>query len=475
MREERTMAAAKSKPAGKTAKTAKAAKAASKTAQATAKLKATGAPARRSSSGAIPLAKNMRGVGHLDLPGGGQVYVQGDYAYVGHMKPPHGTSIVDISNPKKPKVVGTLPLETQRSHTHKVRVVGDIMITNVEQNERHATRTAASLMDAAARLQAKLGREPKEAELAADLGIKPHQIGLAREFLEKPYAEGGFKVWDVSDKAKPRLLSYVKTHGFGVHRFDMDASYAYISTEMEGYVGNILVIYDLKDPSNPTEVSRWWMPGQHIAGGEVPTWKGYKNRLHHALRYKDELWAAVWNAGIRVLDVKDITRPKVIGSYNYHPPFPEPTHTILRLPFQIGGRDIAIGADEEHDHHYGNLHAGLWVFGLDKKDERYEFTALSMFHVPERASPFSQIGRFGLHQFQEYPTDTRLYCTWFSGGVRVIDIKNPDAPEETGWFIPEPCGGMKAPATNDVSVDKRGLVVVLDRDCGLDIIEPAGG
>ncbi len=447
-------------------------KSVSKPASAKAKPKA---PAVKRGDAAVALASNMRRVGHLDLPGGGQVYVEGDYAYVGHMKPPHGTSVIDISNPRKPKVVCTIPLEDARSHTHKVRVVGDIMITNVEQNERHATRAAANLTETEARLIAELGRKPRDAELAAALRIKPQQVALAREFLARPYAEGGFKVWDIARKDKPRLLKHVKTHGFGTHRFDMDAQYAYISTEMEGYIGNILVIYDLKDPAEPTEVSRWWMPGQHIAGGEKPTWKGYKNRLHHALRHQDELWAAVWNAGIRVLDISDIRNPKVIGAYDYHPPFPEPTHTILKVPFKVAGRDIAVGADEEHDHTYGSLHAGLWVFDLQKPGTDYQFSALSMFHVPERASPFSHIGRFGMHQFQERLTDTRLYCTWFSGGLRVIDIKNPEAPEETGWFIPEPCGGMKAPATNDLSVDKRGLVLTIDRDCGFDIIEPKGG
>ena len=45
----------------------------------------------------VPLeAKNTRSVGFLDLPGGGQVVVQGHYAYVGHMQPPHGTSIIDV-------------------------------------------------------------------------------------------------------------------------------------------------------------------------------------------------------------------------------------------------------------------------------------------------------------------------------------------------------------------------------------------
>ncbi len=78
-----------------------------------------------------------------------------------------------------------------------------------------------------------------------------------------------------------------------------------------------------------------------------------------------------------------------------------------------------------------------------------------MYHVPEKASPFSQAGRFGMHQFQEHLEDTRLYCTWFSGGLRVIDIKDPEAPVETGFFIPEPIGGEKSPQTNDVDVDEQ--------------------
>ena len=112
----------------------------------------------------------------------------------------------------------------------------------------------------------------------------------------------------------------------------MDERYAYISTEMEGYVGNILVIYDIRDPARPEEVSRWWMPGQHVAGGEKPTWAGRRNRLHHALRFGDELWAGCWHAGVRVIDISDIRKPRTLGEYNYHPPFPEPTHTFMPVP-----------------------------------------------------------------------------------------------------------------------------------------------
>jgi hypothetical protein len=68
------------------------------------------------------LARNIRRLGHLDIAGGGQVVVQGDYAYVGHMKPPMGTSIIDISDPAAPRSVAHVEPPDQWSHTHKVRV-----------------------------------------------------------------------------------------------------------------------------------------------------------------------------------------------------------------------------------------------------------------------------------------------------------------------------------------------------------------
>src|SRR5262245_26351120 len=58
------------------------------------------------------LARNVRRLGHLDLPGGGQVTVSGAYAYVGHIpNPDHlGTSIIDIADPGKPRVIASIKL-----------------------------------------------------------------------------------------------------------------------------------------------------------------------------------------------------------------------------------------------------------------------------------------------------------------------------------------------------------------------------
>ena len=374
------------------------------------------------------------------------MYVAGNYAYIGHItnKQRLGTSIVDVSDPRKPRLVSQIGLDDPDSHSHKARVIGDLMIVNVEQN---------------------MGPMGRKAE------------NLASE-ERKPYGEGGFKLYDVSERTKPRLIAHHRTFGRGVHRFDMDQRYAYISTEMEGYVGNILVIYDLANPARPQEVSRWWMPGQHVAGGEQPTWTGRRNRLHHALRFGNELWAGCWHAGVRVIDVSDIRKPRTIGEYNYHPPFPEPSHTFMPVPGRVGARRIALAIDEEDHAHdtaemerrRGRPHGCLWVLDVT---ELGAIKPLSLYEVSELDSPWSRAtpGRFGAHQFQEHMEGTLVYCAWFSGGLRIVDVADPLAPREAGWFIPEPAAGKAAPQTNDVDVDERGLVYIVDRYAGFDILE----
>ncbi len=408
------------------------------------------------------LARNIRRLGRLDIPGGGQVVVQDGYAFVGHMKPPMGTSVIDVRDAANPKLVAHVEPPDEWSHTHKVRVAGDIMITNVEMDRRHFLRKGE-------RIAGLRDKGLDDAAIASELGVELSDIPALEDALGRGYHSGGFRVWDISDKTAPKLLSYVKTHGFGVHRFDMDENYAYISTEMEGYVGNILVIYDLADPTNPTEVSRWHMPGQHVAGGETPTGKGYSHRLHHAMRVGDELWAAVWHAGYRVLDASDITKPRQIGSYVFPQAIPEPTHTVMPLEQTINGRRYAVAIDEEHDHKPGRLHGFLWVMDVTDIENMEPVAA---WDLSERASPWvGEPGvRFGAHQYREKLDSTRVYATWFAGGLRVLDLADPSMPVEVAHFMSErPDGG--APQSNDVDVDEGGLIYLLDRNNGLDILE----
>jgi hypothetical protein len=327
-----------------------------------------------------------------------------------------------------------------------------------------------------------LGREPTRAELARKLRVTEADIIEIEAAERQPYRNGGFRIYDVADKSKPKLIHHQLTGGIGVHRFDMDERYAYISTEMEGFVANILVIYDMRDPKKPQEVSRWLLPGQNIAAGEKPSWSGKRHRLHHALRFGDEMWASCWHGGFCIVDIADIGKPKTAAAYNYHPPFPEPTHTVMPAPGKIGGKRIALAIDEEdqaqsaneEQARRGRPHAGISIFDVS---DYANVKPLALFEVSELDSPFARMpgARFGAHQFHERMTGTLVHAVWFGAGLRIIDVADPSAPREVGFFIPEPVGGRAAPQSNDVMLDARGLIYMVDRHVGFDVLEFNGG
>ena len=235
-------------------------------------------------------SNNVRHLCRQEISGGGQIVIQGNYAFIGHQHGPEGTTILDISDPRNPRTVSVLMASHPWSHSHKVRVVGDLMVVNSE--------------------------------------IEPGK-GDRRD-----YPDGGFRIYDIKDKTEPKLLSVSRRRMRAACIASISTrSYAYISTEMDGFVGNILVIYDIRNPSKPVEVSRWWMPGQNAAAGEPPHPQGRDHSLHHAMRCGNEMYAGCWFSGISIIDVSDIAHPRTLGRHEYDPPHAEPTHTFLKVPF----------------------------------------------------------------------------------------------------------------------------------------------
>ena len=387
---------------------------------------------QQSANPTVYMSDNVRHLGRMELEGGGQIVIQGNYAFVGHQHGPEGTTILDISDPRQPKIVNRLMTAHPASHSHKVRVVGDVMIVNSEI-------------------------EPGKGD-------------------RKTYPDGGFRIYDIKDKTNPKLITFVKTHARGVHRFDMDENYAYISTEMDGFVGNILVIYDIRNLSKPVEVSRWWMPGQNVAAGEAPHPRGRDHSLHHAMRCGDQLYAGCWFSGISIIDVSDISKPRTLGRHQYDPPHPEPTHTFLKVPFAIGGKSIAVSTEEERPKRgvdIGKPHAPLRTWDVTDPTQP---KILCTYQLDEMAQPYhGDDVRFGTHQLREIvDKDCMLYVTWFAAGLRMIDINDLANPQERGYFIPQPTTGKTTPWTNDIAKDERGLLFVTDKVCGLDAIEFKG-
>ena len=147
----------------------------------------------------VGVSQKIKQIGRMDLPGGGSIVVENGYAYVGHIEPPHGTSIIDVRDPKNPRLVSQLEVP-EGIHSHKVRVSGDVMLINYER------------------------------------------------YRNKNEPQGGLKVFDISDRTKPREIAFFKAAAKGVHRFTFDGRYAYLSPHMEGYVGNICADPGRKEP-----------------------------------------------------------------------------------------------------------------------------------------------------------------------------------------------------------------------------------
>jgi hypothetical protein len=366
----------------------------------------------------------IREVGFCDCAGGGQVVVENGIAYVGHMRAPNGTSLIDVRDPKNPKVLATIDMPPG-THSHKVRVANGLMVVNNETNHNDD---------------------------------RPAPDGW----------KGGFVVYDVSTPSRPREVGrWTANAGRGVHRFDFDGRYGYMSATQEGYVGNIVMIMDLKDPAKPTEVGRWWMPGQWTAGGETPTWEKSAHRCHHPLRMGNRLYTSYWLGGFVILDIDEMSQPKLVSGLDWSPPFACPTHTALPIPFDILGRRYLVVSDEDVFREEHEVAAFMWV--IDITDERAPVPVAS--HQVEGIAGRNTPKNTGCHQPCEKVLGTEIPFAWFAQGLRVVDIKNPQAPREVAWYMPEPAPGQSRVSSNDITVDERGLLYLIDRVRGLSIVE----
>ena len=82
-----------------------------------------------------------------------------------------------------------------------------------------------------------------------------------------------------------------------------------------------------------------------------------------------------------------------------------------------------------------------------------------------------------------------MFFSWFNAGVRAVDVRDPYAPREIGYYIPAitkdtarrclTIDGVQrckiAIQTNNVEVDGRGYIYIVDRaNSGMHILELTG-
>jgi hypothetical protein len=371
-----------------------------------------------------PSAAGLRLLAQHDLGGYGdgmQVIRDGDALYVGHTGTTGmGTSVLDVADPEKPVLVTQWPAPA-RSHTHKVQVADGLLLVNQEKFPYRAV-------------------------------------------MSEPFA-AGLAVYELGDPLRPRQIGFWPSGGRGVHRIVWTGGrYAHLSATPDGFRDRIWVVVDLADPARPVEAARWWWPGQRE--DEVPGWPdGQRYAAHHALIDGDRAYLGYDDAGLVVLDVSDLTRPRRAGHLTWDG---GSTHTCLPLP----GRRLVVATDEQvHD---GPHAPPRQVRVIDVAGDQPWILAT----CPHPAGFDGLPLRFGAHNLHEnragsYRSERLVFATYFSAGVRVYDLADPARPAEVAHWVPESPPGQAVPQINDLFVDDSGLVWATDRiGGGLYVLQP---
>jgi hypothetical protein len=362
--------------------------------------------------------------------------------WLAHEGPPKNFTGVDVTDPKKPKVVIQTELPHNKVRSNSLEVCGDVM-------------------------------------------------AVAYQVLEPGLKPAGFELFDISAPEHPKSISFFDcsgSHSRGVHQvWFVDGRYVHFAGGAADFTPRNQLddqpyrIVDVGNPTKPIEVGRWWMPGTREgdaapAPTRLPIDSGFRAHNTNVFPERpDRAYVGYLDGGGFVLDISDMAAPKVVSCFCPHPPYPGFTHTVLPL----FSRELLIVADECVMDDGADWPKLTWV--LDARNET-NLVPISTLPMPPVDTFARKGGRFGSHNLHEnrpgetsFRSDTLVFATFFNGGVRVFDTSNPLQPKEVAGFVPPAPAGSRVGAAqiNDVFVDENGIVYAVDRfGGGLYVLEP---
>jgi hypothetical protein len=357
--------------------------------------------------------------------------------WLAHESAPKNFTAVDVTDPRKPKVVVQTELPHAKMRSNSLEVSGDLMAVAYQVTE--------------------WGLQPAGFELF-DISQPERPRSVAAFDASGPYSRGCHALWFVDGKT--------------VHMACGDAELKPRDLKDD----QIYRIVDVSNPGKPVAVGRWHLPGT-MEGDEAPPPErlapkhdaGF--RAHNTNVYPerpDRCYLGYLDGGMMVLDISDRSRPKLISRWMNSPPYNGFTHTVLPL-FK---RELLVVTDESIQNDGADWPKLVWL--LDARDER-NLVSIGTLPVSGVTPLLHKGGRCGAHNVHENPpaqgawrSEDVVLGTFFNAGVRAYDVRDPFEPREIAHFIPPTPQGSPLPTAqiNDVFVDDRGIVFAVDRHAG---------
>jgi hypothetical protein len=362
-----------------------------------------------------PATRNTELVGHLAPPqagGYGDVWAYRDVAYLGDLRngdcrPANGVWAIDLKDPARPRPLASFAKFPGSDGE-------DVWVGSV--------RTAAF-----------------SGGLAA--------VGVQRCSRQDP-GFAGMALYDVRDPARPRELGRLETGFIGVHELGVVqrpdgrvlalAAVPYSFNFSQGRQGDLRIV-DITDPRRPRELADWDVrrDGPAAQRGQLAARRDVFDHSAWPFDKGNKVFASFWAAGVQFLDIADPARPRLLGQTPYRP---EDGYRGAHSGWFNAEETVFVQNDETLSPTGSGPGAG-WTFQrmFDTSSvarPRLLSTFATESAVPGKDGRVATDGIYSVHN--AVVQGDREYASWYSDGVRVVDLSDPGHPREVASFVPPP-------------------------------------
>ena len=403
------------------------------------------------------------------------VAVQGGYAYIAELDQ---LSILDVSNPANPIVVGTSPqipfgikdVAVEGDYAYVLNIGRSLFIIDI--SDPAAPQTTSSYFINAGSLS------------SVSLFVAGNYVYIASDYY-------GLHIIDVANPSDPQEIGFLDIPGESIYDVVVAGDHAYALDTSN----NRLNIIDVTNPSQPNLVGfydtmsfTYMVSGDYLYIGEdnglrivnianpsVPIETGFVatlERVQNVVVAGTYAYVTDWPGTLTVINVADPTQPIVLGQLSL------PLYGIDEIA--VDGSYAYVLSNGLHIVDVTSPITPTWVGLYDTPTSAmavavagnyvYALYDTDGLHIYNVANP-NQLYEVGAFELWGYGRDVIVannyaYVVTRDGGLQIINVVNPSNPLEIGSY-PPPIG------CDSYSVTVEGDLAFLATECGLHILNVA--